>query len=55
MSKFQTYYHFKLALKKVDQHSGGKWSIDGTKRRKVYHGYAMREVSVKSTYLYETN
>ena len=34
MSNLQTYY-FKLDLKKkVDQHTGGKWLIHGTKRRK---------------------
>ena len=34
MSNFQTYYHFKLVFQKVDQHTGGKWLIHGTKRRK---------------------
>ena len=34
MSKLQTHYHFKLEYLKVDQHTGGKWSIYGTKRRK---------------------
>ena len=34
MSNLQTYYHFKLDLKKVDQHTGRKWLIHGTKRRK---------------------
>ena len=34
MSNLQRYYHFKLDFQKVDQHSGGKWLIDGTKRRK---------------------
>ena len=33
MSNFQTYY-FKLDFQKVDQHTGGKWLIHGTKRRK---------------------
>ena len=32
--KLQTYYHFKLDFQKVDQHTGGKWLIHGTKRRK---------------------
>ena len=27
-------YHFKLDFQKVDQHTGGKWLIHGTKRRK---------------------
>ena len=32
---YKTYYHFKLDLKKVDQHTPrGKWLIHGTKRRK---------------------
>ena len=34
MSNLQTYYHFKLDLPKVDQQTGGKWLIHGTKRRK---------------------
>ena len=34
MSKLQTYYHFKLDFQKLDQYTGGKWLIHGTKRRK---------------------
>ena len=34
MSNLQTYYHFKLELQNVDQHTGGKWLIHRTKRRK---------------------
>ena len=34
MSNLQTYYHFKLDFHKVDQHTGTKWLIQGTKRRK---------------------
>ena len=34
MSNLQTYYHFKLDFQKVDQHTGGKWLIHGTKCRK---------------------
>ena len=34
MSNLQTYYHFKLDFQKVDQHTGGKWLIHGTKLRK---------------------
>ena len=33
MSNLQTYY-FKLDFQKVDRHTGGKWLIHGTKRRK---------------------
>ena len=33
-SNLQTYFHFKLDFQKVDQHTGGKWLIHGTKRRK---------------------
>ena len=33
MSNLQTYY-FKLDSQKVDQHTGGKWLIHGTKHRK---------------------
>ena len=36
MSDFQTYYQFKLDFQKADQHTGGKWLIHGTKRRKDY-------------------
>ena len=34
MSNLQTYYHFKLHFQKMDQHTGGKWLIHGTKRHK---------------------
>ena len=34
MSDLQTYYHFKQDFQKVDQHTGAKWLIHGTKRRK---------------------
>ena len=34
MLNLQTYCHFKLDFQKVDQHTVGKWSIHGTKRRK---------------------
>ena len=34
MSNLQTYYHFKLDFQKMDQHTGGKWLIHCTKRRK---------------------
>ena len=34
MSNLQTYYHFKLDFQKVDQHTGCKWLIHATKRRK---------------------
>ena len=34
MSNLQTYYHCKLDFQKVDQHTGGKWLIHGTKRRR---------------------
>ena len=34
MSSLQSYYHFELDFQKVDQHTGGKWLIHGTKRRK---------------------
>ena len=33
MWNLQTYY-FKLDFQNVDQHTGGKWLIHGTKRRK---------------------
>ena len=34
MLNLQTYYHFQLGFQKVDLHTGGKWLIHGTKRRK---------------------
>ena len=34
MTNLQTYYNFKLDFQKVDQHTGGKWLIYGTKRLK---------------------
>ena len=34
MPNLQTYNHFKLDFQKVDQHTGGKWLIHSTKRRK---------------------
>ena len=34
MSDLQTYYHSKLDFQKVDQLTGGKWLIHGTKRHK---------------------
>ena len=34
MSNLQTHYHFKLDFQKVAQHTGGRWLIHGTKRRK---------------------
>ena len=33
MSNLQTYYPFKSVFQKVDQYTGGKWFIHGTKRR----------------------
>ena len=34
MSNLQTNYHFKLDFHKVEQQTGGKWLIHGTKCRK---------------------
>ena len=34
MSNLQTYYHFKLDFQNVGQHTGGKWLIHSTTRRK---------------------
>ena len=34
MSNLQIHYHFKLDLQNVEQHTGGKWLIHGTKRHK---------------------
>ena len=34
MLNLQAHYHFKLDFQKVDQHTGGKWLIHGTKHRK---------------------
>ena len=34
MSNLETYYYFKLDFQKVDKHTGGKWLIHVSKRRK---------------------
>ena len=34
MSTLKTHYHFKLDLKKVEQHAGDNWLIHGTKHHK---------------------
>ena len=34
MSHLQPHYHFEQDFQKVDQHTGGKWLIHGTKHRK---------------------
>ena len=34
MSNLQTYHHFKLDFQSVDQHTGEKCLIHGTRRRK---------------------
>ena len=34
MSNLQVYYNFISDFPKVDQHTGGKWLIHATKRRK---------------------
>ena len=34
MSNLQTHYQSELDLQKVDQHTGGKWLIHGTKHHK---------------------
>ena len=34
MSNLQTHHYFKLDFQKVDQHTGSKWLIHGTKRHK---------------------
>ena len=34
MSNLQTHYHFKLDFQIVEQHTGGKWLIHGTKHHK---------------------
>ena len=33
----QTHYHFKLNFNYMDQPTGGKWLIQGTKHRKDKH------------------
>ena len=44
MSNLQTYYHFKPDFQKVDQHTGGKWLIHGTKRHKDNQFHAWKSV-----------
>ena len=34
MSNLQTHYHSKLDVQILDQHTGGKWLIQGTKHLK---------------------
>ena len=34
VSNLQTHYHFNLDFQKVDDHTGGKWLIHGTKQHK---------------------
>ena len=34
VSNLQTYNHFKLDFQKMEQHTGAKWLIHDTKRRK---------------------
>ena len=34
MSNLQAHYQFKIYFQKVDQHTGGKWLIHGTKHHK---------------------
>ena len=34
MSNLPAHYHFKLDFQKMDQYTGGKWLIHGTKRIK---------------------
>ena len=34
MSNLQTHYHFKLYFQNMDQHTGSKWLIHGTKHHK---------------------
>ena len=34
MSSLQTLHHFKLDFQKLDQHTEGKWLINGTKHHK---------------------
>ena len=34
VSMLQTHYHFKLDFNDMDQHTGGKWLIQGTKHHK---------------------
>ena len=53
MSNLQTYYHFKLDFQKVDQHTGGRWLIYGTKRRKDIQLYkAILELYLHTYELY---
>ena len=34
LTNLLSFYHLKLDFKKMDQHTGGKWLIHGTKRRR---------------------
>ena len=37
MPNLQAPYHFELDFQKMDQHTGGKWLIHGTKHHKDNH------------------
>ena len=62
MSNLQTYYHFKLDFQKVEQHTGGKWLIHGTKRRKdnhcdiepvyMHHRWVVRDIRIHICWQY---
>ena len=54
MSNLHTHYHFKLDFQNVDQHTGGKWLIHGTKRRKDNQLQSLKlqgAVSIRKTVL----
>ena len=41
VSNLQIHYNFKLDFQKVDQHTGGKWLIHGSKHHKDTHLQSM--------------
>ena len=49
MSILQTYYHFKLEFRKVDQQTGSKWLIHGTKRRRKNNQLQILELPCRIT------
>ena len=46
LSNLQTHYHVKVDFRKLDQHTGGKWLIHGTKHRKDNRLQSLRYIIV---------
>ena len=51
MSNLQTHYHFELDFQKLDQHTGGKWLIHGTKCRKDNQVQSLKMVNTRHKFV----